>query len=694
MAKFALLIGISNYSSGLSLLPAAVRDVQALQSVLQNPDIGNFDRVQTILDQDVQIIRRSIEDHFLQCGRDDLALLFFSGHGIKDDFGRLYLAGKETSKDKHGNLIRSTSVETSFIQETMSRSRSRHKVVILDCCFSGAFGEGFLAKDDGLIDIENQLGGEGVAVLTSSTSMQYSFEREDSDTSIYTRYLVEGIETGAADLDGDGLISSQELHNYTAQRVTEAVPAMRPKFFVFEEGFRIYLAQAPTKDPMLQYRREVEHAAKFNSNSGEISEIAQQTLTLLRENLGIPRDTADRITYEVLEPYRKKKQNLQSYEHTLYGVLREEYPLSKRSESELKRLQNISGLQDEDVEPIRSRLISEKEVSGFLAPLNEENQDDNVELNSFIDPQSPVVKSDSPESPSLTQASLFPAFFGREDSGSEPNQPERFSFVISLIALGAFITTAVLGVFAYQYLWKGGLREPAIASQSAAFPPTVGEFMDKLAMRIEEVNQEGVSNGHRAWSMYKEDGNIDGAIQELKKVLPISSEHAAAQERLTAWQTDFGRNQKNLDLSKEALSIGRLTAAENYARALDSTQDYWSTNQQDLLNSISQERAKIAQERARIARQSHRLICGTRNLGTSLSQFQVDAQGKPISDASGEFNLVQTNSLLEGTKVALTRSPASSQMSSLDLSFVEVKEGPAIGKIGWVDSNNLCQLAD
>lgn len=159
MARFALLIGISNYSSDLSPLPAAVKDVQALQSVLENPKMGNFDRVQTILDQDVKIIHRSIEDHFLQCGRDDLALLFFSGHGIKDDFGRLYLASKETAKDKYGNLIRSTSVETSFIQEAMTRSRSRHKVVILDCCFSGAFGEGFLAKDDGVVDIENQLGG-------------------------------------------------------------------------------------------------------------------------------------------------------------------------------------------------------------------------------------------------------------------------------------------------------------------------------------------------------------------------------------------------------------------------------------------------------------------------------------------------------------------------------------------------------
>lgn len=687
MAKFALLIGVSNYSYGLSPLPAAIRDVQALQNVLQNPETGNFDRVQTILDQDVQIIRRSIEDHFLQCSRDDLALLFFSGHGIKDDFGKLYLAGKETSKDKQGNLIRSTSVETSFIQETMSRSRSRHKVVILDCCFSGAFGEGFLAKNDGLIDIENQLGGEGVAVLTSSTSMQYSFEHEDLETSIYTRYLVEGIETGAADLDGDGLISSQELHDYTALRVTEAAPAMRPKFFAFEEGFRIYLAQAPTKDPILQYRREVERVARFNSDSGEISEIAHRTLALVRENLGIPRDSADRIIYEVLEPYRKKKQSIQNYEQTLSTVLREEYPLSKRSELELKHLQNISGLQDEDVEPIRSRLISEKEVSGFLKPLNEENQDNDAESNHFSNSPLPAVNPDLLESSSFPQTLAFSLPFVREGTGDESEQPEQSGITVLLIALGTFIATVVSGAFAYQYLWKGEFREPAIALKSASFSSTVGEFVNKLVMRLEEVDREGVSNGHRAWSMYKEDGDIDGAIEELKKVLPISSEYAAAQERLAAWQTDFGRNQQNLDLSKAALANGRLSSAENHAKALDSTQDYWKTQQQELLS-------RISQERARIARQNDRVICGSPSGGTYLNQFQGDVQDKPILDVPEELDMTITHFLVEGTRVTLVRSSASSQMSDRNLIFVEVKAGPDEGKRGWVDPRYLCQLSE
>ena len=234
-------------------------------------------------------------------------------------------------------------------------------------------------------------------------------------------------------------------------------------------------------------------------------------------------------------------------------------------------------------------------------------------------------------------------------------------------------------------MWKGGFREPAIALQSASLPPNTGEFMNKLTMRIQEANREGKASDDKAWIMYTKDGDIDGAIQELNKVLPISSEYTAVQEKLAVWQSGFDNNQQNFNLSQAALNNGKLTAAEGYAKALDSTQDYWKTRQQDLLN-------RISQERARIERQSHRLICENRN--PLLSQFQVDAQGMPILDSSGELVLVKADSLFEGTKVALTRSPASSQMSNLDLSFVEVKEGPDSGKRGWVDSNDLCRLSD
>ncbi|XZF61185.1 MAG: caspase family protein [Gloeotrichia echinulata DVL01] len=42
MAKIALLIGISEYEPGLTPLPSAVKDVEAMRRVLVNPDMGGF----------------------------------------------------------------------------------------------------------------------------------------------------------------------------------------------------------------------------------------------------------------------------------------------------------------------------------------------------------------------------------------------------------------------------------------------------------------------------------------------------------------------------------------------------------------------------------------------------------------------------------------------------------------------------
>ncbi|MCG6136816.1 MAG: caspase family protein [Nostoc sp. LLA-1] len=92
MAKVALLIGVSEYELGLTSLPAAERDVQSMQRVLQHPEIGNFDEVKTLINPQTQEMAKAIETLFDGRQRDDLILLFFSGHGIKDESGKLYFS--------------------------------------------------------------------------------------------------------------------------------------------------------------------------------------------------------------------------------------------------------------------------------------------------------------------------------------------------------------------------------------------------------------------------------------------------------------------------------------------------------------------------------------------------------------------------------------------------------------------------
>ena len=100
MAKVALLIGVSEYEPGLNPLPAAVKDVEAMQQVLAHVELGGFAEADIIVLKNPlrQDMEEAIENLFAHRQKDDLLLLFFSGHGIKDDTGRLYLATHTTRK--------------------------------------------------------------------------------------------------------------------------------------------------------------------------------------------------------------------------------------------------------------------------------------------------------------------------------------------------------------------------------------------------------------------------------------------------------------------------------------------------------------------------------------------------------------------------------------------------------------------
>jgi len=347
MAKLALLIGVSEYEPGLNLLPAATKDVEAMQRVLQNPEIGGFDEVKVLVNPLRQEMEEAIEILFDNRQKNDLLLLFFSGHGIKDEEGRLYFAARNTRKNDN-RVFKATTVPATSVHEVMRNSRSKHEVVILDCCFSGAFGKDLSAKGDGFIDIKNQLGGEGRAVLTSSTSTQYSLERRGADTSIYTGYIVEGLKTGAADRDEDGSISVDELHEYAKSKVQEATPGMKPEIYAVKEGYKIQLAKAPIDDPKLKYRREVEYWVR----DGEIDNLGRITLDNQKKRLVLTPDEAATIEADVLKPYQDYKENLQEYQKAFLQTIKGKFRVSDKTRAELKRLQQVLGLRDEDTAKI------------------------------------------------------------------------------------------------------------------------------------------------------------------------------------------------------------------------------------------------------------------------------------------------------------------------------------------------------
>ncbi len=358
MAKAALLIGVSEYEPGLNPLPAAVKDIEAMQQVLLDPRMGGFDQVKLLANPDPQAMQYEIETLFSGRVKDDLVLLFFSGHGIKDDSGRLYFATRITRKNVKGDLIRSTAVPANFVHDIMNNSRCRRQAIILDCCFSGAFDPALQAKDDGSVDLRNQLGAEGRVVLTSSSSTEYSFEQQGAELSLYTRYLVEGMETGAGDLNEDGFVSVLELHEYASSKVQETAPNMTPKIITLrDKGFEIVLAKARVADPKLKYRKEAQRYA----SRGEISKIGRMALDTLRIQLGLSSDITNEIEDEVLRPYLERLENLQRYQQAFVSAIEQEqdYPFSSETQTELEDLCKILGFRKEDVTLLEEATLKE-----------------------------------------------------------------------------------------------------------------------------------------------------------------------------------------------------------------------------------------------------------------------------------------------------------------------------------------------
>jgi hypothetical protein len=77
----------------------------------------------------------------------------------------------------------------------------------------------------------------GRVVITSSTALEYAFESDSGQStgspaaSILTAAIVEGLRTGDADRDHDGLVSVNDLYSYLYERVREATPHQSPEMF-------------------------------------------------------------------------------------------------------------------------------------------------------------------------------------------------------------------------------------------------------------------------------------------------------------------------------------------------------------------------------------------------------------------------------------------------------------------------------
>lgn len=220
---YALIVGIANYKNlpAKSQLEYSERDADSIYSILINPEGGNF-RAENVhrltgakatlanLKQELEVWLPSVAQE------NDRVVIYFAGHGFVQA-GRAYLAPYDLDPN---NIAR-----TGYPMETLgnvagSRIRAKWKVLLTDSCHSGAIAPDADAQqyNKSLLDLSRSM-----LSLTASRDRERSFESANwgGGHGIFTYYVVKGLE-GEADENNDGIVTADELADYTYRNVREA----------------------------------------------------------------------------------------------------------------------------------------------------------------------------------------------------------------------------------------------------------------------------------------------------------------------------------------------------------------------------------------------------------------------------------------------------------------------------------------
>ena len=229
---WAAVIGISQYKT-VSSLQFADQDALAFYDYLLNQIGVPKDNVFLLTNQQATLVnvRRTLGTELKRkANPQDTVLIYFAGHGAPEtdatspdnDGLEKYLVVYDSDPDD----LYTTGLPMREVEIIFERLAAERVVFIADTCFSGATtgrtfttgGRRAVVSDTFLTRLSHA---KGRVVLAASRANEVSAERPDLQHGVFTYYLLEGLR-GKADIDGDNIITIDELYNYVLQKVPAA----------------------------------------------------------------------------------------------------------------------------------------------------------------------------------------------------------------------------------------------------------------------------------------------------------------------------------------------------------------------------------------------------------------------------------------------------------------------------------------
>lgn len=191
-ASWAVLIGASRYES-LDPLPTVENNLKRLTQLLTDPGLWGLPKTH-VLTLHNPSSRDEVLDavHRAATAATDAILLYFAGHGLPESSTfALHLALPSASQERLHRALPYAEVR----REITKTSKARHKVVILDCCYSGRAMDGFMSSS---VQVADQAAIEGTYLMTASAETALSLAPPDEDFTAFTGELIRAAEQGVA----------------------------------------------------------------------------------------------------------------------------------------------------------------------------------------------------------------------------------------------------------------------------------------------------------------------------------------------------------------------------------------------------------------------------------------------------------------------------------------------------------------
>lgn len=188
-------VGISDYPGNSMDLRLPIKDAQTITWLYSKNAALTY---RQLLDSDAtkQNVINAITSVFSNAGKNDIVVLFYSGHGYPGGF--VAYDGK---------------LPYSQIRKAMASSKSKNKMIFADACFSGKMRTG--NRSNSSVEAAKNA---NVMLFLSSRSGEMSIERRDMQNGFFTAYLQKGLR-GGADVNRDRTITARELFTFVREGV-------------------------------------------------------------------------------------------------------------------------------------------------------------------------------------------------------------------------------------------------------------------------------------------------------------------------------------------------------------------------------------------------------------------------------------------------------------------------------------------